>query len=113
MNPYETPTRLIAIPVRAGSIRYFVTAVFLTLVGLAIAFPTIAMWASNRLLPAMSTRRYATYDPEFYVFGISLTPEVAQRFTLGLAFLLIAFSGVLVLRGWQLRKRAKNSAGGQ
>jgi hypothetical protein len=48
--------------------------------------------------------RYATYDPELYLFGISITPATAQILAFGVAPAMIALSAFLVFRGVRNRR---------
>lgn len=68
-------------------------------VGFMLALPGLMYVASDATRRLASSRRYVTYDPEFFLFGISLTPATAQALALGVVPLMFALSVFLVLRG--------------
>jgi hypothetical protein len=82
-----------------------VTAAFSALIAFVVASPGLAYLISSVSRPAVPGRRYATYDPELYLFGISITPATAQVFTFGIAPALIVLSAYLVVRGLQNGRR--------
>lgn len=51
-----------------------------------------------------SGRRYATYDPELYLLGVPISPNIAQILAFGIAPLLIALSAFLAFRAVRNRR---------
>ncbi len=49
-------------------------------------------------------RRYATYDPELYLLGISITPGTAQFLAFGVGPILMALSAYLLFRAVKDRR---------
>ena len=76
------------------------------LVGLSVAGPGLAYLTSDMSRRMVSGRRYATYDPELYLFGTSITPVTAQLLAFGVAPVLLALSAFFVYRGIQNRPRS-------
>ncbi|EMI54147.1 putative membrane protein [Rhodopirellula sallentina SM41] len=74
------------------------------LVGFIIAGPGIAYLTSDMNRRMAAGRRYATYDPELYLFGISIAPATAQLLAFCVAPLLMALSAFLVYRGVKHRR---------
>lgn len=77
----------------------FAAASLTALIAIIIAGPGLVYATSDMNRRMASGRRYATYDPELYLFGISITPSTAQILAFGVAPLLIALSVFLVYRG--------------
>ncbi|MFG0255367.1 MAG: hypothetical protein ACF787_09790 [Rhodopirellula sp. JB053] len=74
------------------------------LIGFIIAGPGLVYATSDMSRRMASGRRYATYDPELYLFGISITPATAQILAFGVAPLMIALSAFFVFRGARNRR---------
>ncbi|WP_345689767.1 hypothetical protein [Novipirellula caenicola] len=74
------------------------------LIGFIISGPGLVYLTSDMNRRVASGRRYAPYDPELYLFGISITPATAQILAFGVAPLMIAFSAFLVVRGARNRR---------
>ena len=97
MNPYEPPSQ--ATSKCRSSSRYFAMASMFALVGFVVASPGMIFLTSDMNRRMASGRRYATYDQELYLFGISITPGTAQFLAFGVAPFLMALSAFLVFRG--------------
>lgn len=96
MNPYCSPSQ--STSKRRDSITLLVVSALIALFGFIVASPGLVYITSDMGSPVVSGRRYATYDPELYLFGILLTPTTAQVLTFGVAPFLIALSAFLVVR---------------
>ena len=102
VNPYDPPSQ--STSNRRKSTPLFVAASLTALIGLIIAGPGLVYSISDMNRRMESGRRYATYDPELYLFGISITPTTAQILAFGVAPLMVAFSAFLVFRGARNRR---------
>lgn len=83
------------------------------MVGLAIAGPGLVYLISDMNRRMASGRRYATYDPELYLFGVPISPATGQLLALGVAPLLLGLSAFLVYRDIRNRNRRREPARGK
>jgi len=74
------------------------------LIGFVIAGSGLLYTISDMSRPMAPGRRYATYDPELYLLGISITPTIAQILAFVAAPLMIALSAFLAFRGARNRR---------
>ncbi|TWU48974.1 hypothetical protein Poly51_48780 [Rubripirellula tenax] len=102
VNPYDPPSQ--SATQRQKSTPFFVAASLAAFIGFVVAGPGLVYVTSDMNRRMASGRRYATYDPELYLFGVSITPTTAQVLTFGVAPLLIAFSVFLFFRGARNRR---------
>ena len=102
MNPYDPPSQ--STLKRRKSAPRFVAASLAALIGFIIAGPGLLYTISDMSRPMTAVRRYATYDPELYLLGISITPTIAQILAFVLAPLMIALSAFLAFRGARNRQ---------
>lgn len=99
VNPYQAPTTSAA---RSGGLsptKHFVLAVTSAIAGLSVAVPGIFYVSSGMNRQPGLASRYATYDPELYLFGVSITPATAQVLAFVAAPALVGYSAFLVYRG--------------
>ena len=102
VNPYDPPTQSKPEPRKSTSL--FAGASLVALFAFIIASPGLMYATSDMSRRMASGRRYATYDPELYLFGISITPTTAQILAFAVAPLMIALSVFLVFRGTRNRR---------
>lgn len=104
MNPYEATSEGSIESVRRSGIWQFVTAILFVLSAIIVATPGFLYLIFFGNTGILGGRRYATYGGELWVFGISITPTVAQILALVVAPLLLAISLFLVCRGFSVRR---------
>ncbi|MCS7467850.1 hypothetical protein NZK35_14450 [Stieleria sp. ICT_E10.1] len=102
MNPYEPSTQ--SISKRRSTTPHFVVATVAALVGFVVAGLGLVYVTSEMNRRMVSGRRYATYDPELYLFHLSITPRTAQFLAFGVAPCMMALSVYMVFRGVKNRR---------
>ncbi|SMP80432.1 hypothetical protein SAMN06265222_1534, partial [Neorhodopirellula lusitana] len=102
VNPYDPPPQ--STPKHRKTAPLFVASALVALIAFLISGPGILYATSDFSRRMAAGRRYATYDPELYLFGVSITPTTAQVLAFGVAPLLIALAVFLVFRGVRNRR---------
>ena len=105
MNPYATPSPCETASDSKSRTRHFASAALLAFSGFVIGAPGFAYTTSDMNRRMASAHRYATYDPELSLFGISITPTSAQLLTFVATPTMLALAEFLVYRGIRLRRQ--------
>lgn len=82
----------------------YVASAIVALIAFIVSGPGIVYVTSGLSSRMAGGRRYATYDAELYLLGISITPTTAQVLAFGVAPLMIALSIYRVFRGVRERR---------
>ena len=104
MNPYETP-KVTTDRGKHRKRRWLGLAIASFLAALIVCMPGFALLYAMR--PVQAEARYATYDPEFSMVGIEVSPETFVAVSIALGAMLLSAS--LAFRLLDIRQQHSNN----
>ncbi|MCM2372451.1 hypothetical protein [Aporhodopirellula aestuarii] len=103
-NPYTPPQPRPTLSRRLPAGGHMLASSCLVLTAIILAGPGIVWQMHDMLRPASVGRRFATYDPEVMLFGLSISHETASWLAFGAAPVLLIAAIVIFYRGAVARR---------